>query len=83
MVIEQSIMSRFVEFLEGRPTDDKILKFNANEFEERRFQELVSRSVENLDFSEKFELEELKRANHLISMAKIRAYGRLERTKNE
>ena len=36
--------------------------------------ELLSKGKAHLTFDEQFEMEEMLRANHLISMAKIQAY---------
>ena len=84
MVLEQSILSRFVEFLEDRPSDQRILEFKATEGEERRYKALMTRLVNNdLDPDEQYELDDYKRCSHLISMAKIRAYGRIKRDSNE
>ncbi len=77
MVIDQSILSRFVDFLSDRPSAREVLNFKATPNEESRYESLLQIGEDYRTPDEQFELQELQRANHLMSMVKIKALREL------
>lgn len=78
MAAQSQLLSRVIEVLSDFPTPEAVLQLQASEAEETRLEELALRNeAGTLSFDEKIELEHYRVAEHMVRMAKARAYSRL------
>ena len=77
MVAEFPVVQRIVEVLSDAPSPRRILEIRLTQSELSRFEELTSRNTDGgLTFLEKGELDAYLFADHLVGMAKAKAYGK-------
>jgi hypothetical protein len=80
MVAELSLLNRVVEILSDAPAPDEILAIALTETEQVRFDNLSEKNeLGTLSHHEREELETFLFADHLVGMAKAKAFGK---TKN-
>lgn len=78
LVAEVDLISRFFNFLMRNPSPAEILEMSATEEENARFSALSDKKANgNISMEEIQELGYFLKAEHLIRMAKIEAYGRV------
>jgi len=72
------LLDNFAFLLMGNPSPHEILDFKASEVNEERISLLIQRKRANiLTFDEAVEVEIYLQAEHLIRIAKAKAYGKL------
>lgn len=78
MAAQSALLSRVIDVLADFPTPETVMQLRANDAEEVRLEELARRNeTGTLTFEEKIELEHYRVAEHMVRMAKARAYHRL------
>lgn len=78
MAQHSQLLSRVIDVLADFPTPELVMQLHANDKEEARLEELARRNEAGLlSFDEKIELEHYRVAEHMVRMAKARAYRRL------
>jgi len=78
MAAQSQLLSRVINVLSDFPTPEIVMNLHANENEEVRLEELSAKNeAGTLSFDERIELEHYRVAEHMVRMAKARAYSRL------
>lgn len=78
MARQSQLLSRVIDVLSDFPTPETVMQLRTNEAEESRLEELSAKNEAGiLSFEEKIELEHYRVAEHMVRMAKARAYRRL------
>lgn len=78
MVAEMALLDSFIDFLINRPTPEEIMNFKATTHQNERLEFLLQKNREaTLTDEEEREIQYSLKANHYVTMAKIRAYGEL------
>lgn len=74
-----SAYEEFVDFVTSAPTLEDVTTFRLSEMTENRIRELLDANRKQiLTAEEQAELDEYIRVEHIIRMAKIRAYEKLD-----
>ena len=77
MFAELSLLNRVVDILSDAPSADTIMSIQPTKNEKERFDFLLTKNEEGtLSSGEKDELETFLFADHLVGMAKAKAYKR-------
>lgn len=77
MVAELSLLNRVVDILSDAPSADTIMSIHPTKSEKERLDFLLEKNEEGtLTTNEKEELETFLFADHLVGMAKAKAYKR-------
>ena len=83
LVAEVDLLNRFFNFLMRNPSPEEIMSLRASEEENLRFEHLSAKNATgNISFDEKLELEYFLKAEHLIRMAKIKAFSEQNNQEN-
>lgn len=78
MAAQSQLLSRVIDVLSDFPTPETVMNLHTNDAEESRLEELsVKNEAGSLSFEERIELEHYRVAEHMVRMAKARAYSRL------
>lgn len=78
MAAHSQLLSRVIDVLSDFPTPEIVMNLRTNEAEESRLEELSAKNeAGSLSFEERIELEHYRVAEHMVRMAKARAYNRL------
>ena len=78
MAKQSQLLSRVIDVLSDFPSPEAVMQLRTNEAEESRLEELSAKNEAGLlSFEEKIELEHYRVAEHMVRMAKARAYRRL------
>lgn len=78
MAAQSQLLSRVIDVLSDFPTPETVMSLRTNEAEETRLEELSAKNeAGSLNFEERIELEHYRVAEHMVRMAKARAYSRL------
>lgn len=78
MVADINIFNRFFYFLIDQPSPEEIIAFRATEEESERMAELIEKNREQgLSPEERREVEYFNKVEHLVRIAKARAFGKL------
>jgi hypothetical protein len=78
MAAQSQLLSRVIDVLSDFPSPEMVMALETSEAEEQRLEELSARNeAGHLTFEEKIELEHYRVAEHMVRMAKARAYRRL------
>ncbi|TXF88233.1 hypothetical protein FUA23_15595 [Neolewinella aurantiaca] len=78
MAKQSQLLSRVIDVLSDFPSPEAVMELCTNPAEEIRLNELSVRNEAGLlSFEEKIELEHYRVAEHMVRMAKARAYRRL------
>jgi hypothetical protein len=78
MAAQSQLLSRVIDVLSDFPSPETVMSLQTNEAEEQRLEELsVKNEAGQLSFEERIELEHYRVAEHMVRMAKARAYRRL------
>ena len=84
LVAEIDLISRFFNFLMRSPSPSEVMNIKVSDAENQRFVELSEKKTSGtITFDEIQELGYFLKAEHLIRMAKIEAYGKLNGPRNE
>ena len=78
MAVQSQLLSRVIDVLSDFPSPEAVLNLRTSEAEDGRLEELAAKNeAGTLTFEEKIELEHYRVAEHMVRMAKARAYRRL------
>lgn len=78
MAAQSQLLSRVIDVLSDFPTPETVMALQTSEADELRLEELAAKNeAGSLTFEEKIELEHYRVAEHMVRMAKARAYSRL------
>ncbi len=78
MVAMTSSLSRVVDILTDAPSPERVMSIKGTEEEEARLDYLSQRQLDGLlTVEERAEIDSYLMAEHLVRMAKIKAYSRL------
>lgn len=78
MAAQSQLLSRVIDVLSDFPSPEAVMALQTSEAEERRLEDLAARNeAGTLTFEEKIELEHYRVAEHMVRMAKARAYRRV------
>lgn len=78
MAAQSQLLSRVIDVLSDFPTPETVMNLSTNDAEESRLEELSAKNeAGSLSFEERIELEHYRVAEHMVRMAKARAYSRL------
>lgn len=78
MAAQSQLLNRVIDVLSDFPSPEMVMALQTNEAEEQRLEELsIKNETGLLSFDERIELEHYRVAEHMVRMAKARAYRRL------
>lgn len=78
MAAQSQLLSRVIDVLSDFPSPEAVMDLQTNAAEELRLEELAAKNEAGmLTFEEKIELEHYRVAEHMVRVAKARAYSRL------
>ena len=78
MAQNSQLLSRVIDVLADFPSPEAVMNLSTSPSEEARLDELSTKNEAGLlTFEEKIELEHYRVAEHMVRMAKARAYSRL------
>lgn len=80
MVAEWSMLDEFINLLLRRASAQEIMDFKASQQQNDRVEELLDKNrEEGLTAEERVEIEAFLKASHYVTLAKIRAFGELQK----
>lgn len=78
MAQRSALLSRVIDVLADFPSPEAVMDIRTSDAEDARLAELAARNeAGTLTFEERIELEHYRVAEHMVRMAKARAYRRL------
>lgn len=78
MAAQSQLLSRVIDVLADFPSPEKVIDLRTSPAEELRLEELAAKNeAGELTFEEQIELEHYRVAEHMVRIAKARAYSRL------
>ncbi|MTB52028.1 hypothetical protein [Lewinella sp. W8] len=79
MAERSELLSRVINVLSDFPTPEEVMQLRTSEADEQRLQELADKNAAGtLTLEEHIELEHYRVAEHMVRMAKARAFSRLQ-----